>query len=291
MPYNSAGTDIPLCLQSVAVTQVQREINPHGLKVSQCAHRPNARLARHAHANFTLVCVLQGSVFESAYGRTRQYKSGDIFFKPAAYIHSNRFGKSGFNALYLEVPTTVRVRLAEFAHLFRQEGMCTSNRLRAAAKQLSHALQLRDGLSHRDCPDADQLYAQAINLLRDVAETIEYENEDQDWLEDLRLLLHDSYEEPYSLTPLAARIGYNAAHVARQFQSRYGCSVGEYLRRLRIGQSLGLLVETNWPLAEIATAAGFADQAHFTRVLKQSTGKTPGSIRKARVSLWEAVDL
>jgi AraC family transcriptional regulator len=41
------------------------------------------------------------------------------------------------------------------------------------------------------------------------------------------------------------------------------------------------LVATKRSLADIALAAGFADQAHFSRVFKERTGMTPAKFRAA----------
>jgi AraC-like DNA-binding protein len=68
-------------------------------------------------------------------------------------------------------------------------------------------------------------------------------------------------------------------HFAAVFRRHYGCSVGEYLRRRRVHRARQRLAETDLPLAEIATEAGFADQSHLTRMFKRFVGLTPGQYR------------
>jgi AraC family transcriptional regulator len=41
------------------------------------------------------------------------------------------------------------------------------------------------------------------------------------------------------------------------------------------------LAETDAPLAEIALAAGFADQSHFSNVFRRETGLSPSAFRRA----------
>jgi AraC-like DNA-binding protein len=74
---------------------------------------------------------------------------------------------------------------------------------------------------------------------------------------------------------LEAATGLSRYELARQFRAAYGTSPHRYSlmrrldfarRRLRAGE----------PLAEVALAAGFADQAHFTRVFGATYGVTPG---------------
>ncbi|HYC66509.1 MAG TPA: AraC family transcriptional regulator, partial [Reyranellaceae bacterium] len=69
--------------------------------------------------------------------------------------------------------------------------------------------------------------------------------------------------------------GLDRFALARQFRAAYGTSphrfqIGRRLARARrlIGQGL--------PLAEVATATGFADQSHFTRHFAHRFGLTPG---------------
>jgi two-component system response regulator YesN len=55
--------------------------------------------------------------------------------------------------------------------------------------------------------------------------------------------------------------------------------VGEYVRRLRVGQACRRLAHSNASLSEIAFEAGFSDQSQFCRVFKRVTGLTPGTFR------------
>jgi len=50
----------------------------------------------------------------------------------------------------------------------------------------------------------------------------------------------------------------------------------------RIERAKQLLLNTNQSLCEIALAAGFADQSHFTRVFSQRIKASPAAWRRAR---------
>jgi AraC-like DNA-binding protein len=79
---------------------------------------------------------------------------------------------------------------------------------------------------------------------------------------------------------LEAVTGLPRYELARQFRSLYGTSPYRYslLRRLDFARSrLG-----RGPLAELALAAGFVDQAHFTRVFRSAFGLTPGRYARLR---------
>jgi len=55
--------------------------------------------------------------------------------------------------------------------------------------------------------------------------------------------------------------------------------VGDYVRRLRVDYAAYQLSQTDDPLSEIAAAAGFADQSHFSRTFSGIMGSTPSRYR------------
>jgi AraC-like DNA-binding protein len=83
---------------------------------------------------------------------------------------------------------------------------------------------------------------------------------------------------------LEALTGLSRYELARQFRTAYGTSPYRYslMRRLDFARSQ-LGVEASPPLVELALAAGFVDQAHFTRMFRAAFGVAPG-----RYARWRA---
>jgi AraC-like DNA-binding protein len=75
--------------------------------------------------------------------------------------------------------------------------------------------------------------------------------------------------------------GLTRYDLARQFRLRFGTSPYRYLllRRLEFARER---LHLRRPLVEVAGEAGFADQAHFTRVFKSAFGLTPARYRALR---------
>ena len=69
-------------------------------------------------------------------------------------------------------------------------------------------------------------------------------------------------------------------HVARTFRAAHGESIAASLRRRRVLWAAERLAAGREPLSAIALAAGFCDQAHFCRIFRKVTGRTPGSVRR-----------
>jgi AraC family transcriptional regulator len=103
------------------------------------------------------------------------------------------------------------------------------------------------------------------------------------WLTQARDLLHGRFADSLNLVEIANTVGVHPTHLARTFKKYYQTTVGEYLRRLRLDWAMRQLSETEASIADIASAAGFYDQSHFSNLFKQHTGFTPAEFRAAQV--------
>ncbi|MGE8426035.1 MAG: helix-turn-helix transcriptional regulator, partial [Sphingobacterium siyangense] len=59
-----------------------------------------------------------------------------------------------------------------------------------------------------------------------------------------------------------------------------GCTIGEYLRRIKIEKALPMIRLKKLSLTEIAFNCGFADQAHFIKTYKRFMGITPSQYQR-----------
>lgn len=105
-----------------------------------------------------------------------------------------------------------------------------------------------------------------------------------EWLEAMRAEIHARCCESIRVTDLAEAAGVHPVHAARVFRRHLGCTVGEYVRRLRVERARSQLLDTDRTLSSIAIGTGFADQAHFTRRFKEVVGVPPGAYRRLAVN-------
>ena len=101
-----------------------------------------------------------------------------------------------------------------------------------------------------------------------------------DWAEKCGDLLHERFREPLTLAEIAASVGVHPVHLSRSFRRLHGCTVGEFLRGLRIRWAANALQRPRVLLADIALQAGFCDQSHFARTFRRYMGMTPGEYRR-----------
>ncbi|NLS04093.1 helix-turn-helix transcriptional regulator [Rhizobium sp. P32RR-XVIII] len=90
--------------------------------------------------------------------------------------------------------------------------------------------------------------------------------------------LSDNSGRDVRVTEVAAHCGLSLSYFIKAFKCAAGRTPHRWLLEHRAQRSLSMLMG-NQPIAEIAAACDFADQAHFSRVFKQIYGITPGSWR------------
>jgi len=94
--------------------------------------------------------------------------------------------------------------------------------------------------------------------------------------------VHDRFQESISLAEVAEFAEVHPVSLARAFRKTYHCTVGDYVRRLRIESACQKLSSSDASLVEIALSSGFSEQSHFSRTFKRLTGLTPSEYRSSR---------
>ncbi len=100
-----------------------------------------------------------------------------------------------------------------------------------------------------------------------------------EWITKLHELLNDRWTETVSLEDLAANLKVHPVTISKHFTKYFSCTLGEYMRKVKIDKSISLIKNSKLSLTEIALQCGFADQSHFTRNFKKLTGFLPKNFR------------
>ena len=245
-----------------------------GLVLAEVAYEPGMRIQRHVHTHARFVLVLEGSLTEVRGDQVHTYGSSTLLFRrpdePHAYLVSN----AGAKCLIVDVEAAWIGRAREHAPVLAESTAFRGGFILHLAHRLYGEFRLRDEVSRL------AIESIALGVLaeasRRVARTAE--RPAPGWLQHARALVERRFAEPLPLAAVAAQVGVHPVHLARTFRRIYQTTFAGYVRQVRIEFARRELAGSA-ALSDIAVAAGFCDQSHFSRSFKQYTGLTPAEYR------------
>lgn len=224
-------------------------------------------LDAHFHDRWSIGLILGGVCRFNSGERDYRVTRSDIFIIPPYEVHrcSGAGAEVKYQVLYLSGEALA-------AHAPRLKRCVEGSRVRTKALPAPLIGMLRDisggaagleeGLRRLDaCFDGDEADgpARAAHPLQEA--------------------LHRGWDEEIDLGTVERSMVYSRWHGIRTFQRQIGLSPRLYLRQLRALEARHLLLQGK-PLAEVAHAMHFADQAHFSRVFKGVFGVSPGKLQR-----------
>ena len=93
--------------------------------------------------------------------------------------------------------------------------------------------------------------------------------------------LRANCHEPISVRDVAAEFGYNPDYLSALFHKSTGCTMTNYLNKLRVDISKTLLSNYSITVREAAYSCGFSDEKYYMRLFKKLEGMTPSQFRHA----------
>ncbi|HEY8560963.1 MAG TPA: AraC family transcriptional regulator [Pyrinomonadaceae bacterium] len=246
-----------------------------GLSLADVTYPPDLRQPRHTHKFASFSFVMAGNYLEKFSRRSYLRRSSTVVIHPPEESHAVNF------------ETNVRILSVEFD--FRR---LAAIREHSAVLEEPTSLQT-ENINHlgrrlyREFQRPDDFSALAIEglILEIVAEAARSKSGDDArgfprWLAPTKDFLHAHFADSLLVDDVARVAGVHPVHLARVFRRKFGCTVGEYVRRLRAEYARRQISATDAPLSEIALAAGFADQSHLNKTFKSVYGLTPAEHRK-----------
>lgn len=231
-------------------------------------------MTEHVHDEPSLCILISGAYEENIRGRRDVYLAGNLSFCPAHEPHSQSIGRAGAAKLLLNPTRSGMEMLSAHVHLddapaSRAEAVATIGRRMVAEMSIDDPFSAIaiEGLG---C-ELVAIFARSTARQHDTPAR---------WLRDACDYMAAHACEARSLGDIAAAVGCDPVRLSRGFRRAHGHSIGEHQRKLRFAAASELLATSTMPLAEVAQACGFYDQAHLTRSFKAVVGCTPAVFRK-----------
>lgn len=245
-----------------------------GFRLTEAVYTPGMNLPHHSHELAKFCFVLSGSYTETLGRQKRARKQSALVYQPPDMTHAEAHDEPGHHLLLEIEPWRLR-HTRQYAPRLDSVAELSDGVPLSLAARLYHEFRKPDEFS------ALTIEGLALELLAETfRDSLRHaERRPPRWLHQVTEMLRAHFAENLSLTELAATVQIHPAHLARTFRRFQRCTVGEFVRRLRIDYARRRLAESNDPLAEIALAAGFADQTHFSRSFKRLVGMTPARFR------------
>lgn len=247
-----------------------------GFRVVEGRHAAGSAIPWHVHDGPTICFVLRGRFLEGFRGHTIDCEPAMLKVTPAGERHYNRFDWGDTQGLMVEVSRERYETLQPHASI------------------LDQLIHMRGGVPavlaqriHRELAAVDTAAPLAMEgLLLELIASISRRRGSRNgpvprWVRDAQEILRARMADGVPLAELASLVGAHPVTLTRGFRRSFGCSVGEYLRRLRIERAVDRLARSDLPLAQIALEAGFADQSHFSNLFRRRTGMSPSSYRRS----------
>lgn len=245
-----------------------------GFILTETFYHAHSKLPRHAHENSYFCFVLNGAYTEQCASREIVCTPASVTFRPSGETHEAVLHDAGARIFVMEIPSRWIDKLRANSLALKSSPDFVRGPVPGLCARLNREFHRNDSAAHL------AVEGLALELLaegsRQSAKSIGIPPA---WLRQAREMISEHFRETLTLDRIAAHVGVHPVYLATAFRQKYGLTVGDYVRKLRIEQACADLMSRKFPLAEIALRAGFVDQSHFSKVFKSCMGTTPAKYR------------
>jgi AraC family transcriptional regulator len=246
--------------------------NQQGIAVVETEYQSKVFEGWHSHENAHITLFLRGGTSEKRKNSSTVVGPGSLLFYHSDELHLNQNTLFPSKNINLEIDENL---LKEFKI---NEAVIEKSVENTA---LTKFLMLK---IFKESQTADPFSGDTINMLfAQLAQANKHADKYEkspSWVKNLHELLNDCWNENPNLQDLANVLHLNPITISKHFPKYFGCTLGEYMRRIKIERSLPLIESSKINLTEIGFQCGFADQSHFIRTFKNQTGFLPKQFQK-----------
>ncbi|MEO7976692.1 MAG: helix-turn-helix transcriptional regulator [Flavobacterium sp.] len=245
--------------------------NTNGIAVVETEYQNKVYEGWHSHDNAHITLFLKGGTTEKRKNFSKTLGSGSLLFYHSDELHLNQ------DTLFPSKNINIEIEENLFKELQITEAIIEKSVQNATLTKFIILKIFRESLV------ADAFSGDTITMLfAQLSNTSHLERFEKSpfWVKSLNELLNDCWNENPRLQDLSQVLNLNPITISKHFPKYFGCTLGEYMRRIKINRSLSLIQSNQTNLTEIGFQCGFADQSHFIRTFKNQTGFLPKQFQK-----------
>jgi len=227
---------------------------------------------KHEHEHASLVFILNGGCVEKRQHDTYERKAADIAFLHVGEAHETTFTATPTRYISLDIKPEA------FAENNLTESIILNTISKSPDAKFLVLKMYRELLYNDDLTtnSVKMLFSEFASLSREMAT----KKVAPTWVGIVHELLNDRWNETISLKALSQAAGVNAITISKHFPTYFACTLGSYLRKLRVERSLSMIKNEGTPLTQAAYACNFSDQSHFIRNFRAYTSLSPKQYQK-----------
>lgn len=268
---------LPSPLHSQPVRQDLNVLKLSSLTLTERLHTPGLVLPLHEHSTGSICLTLTGAGHELIERKRYVLHPGCAMLRGPDVKHANEYGPLPHRGFMIELDSRWLSTCSHFSRVFDGYRLYVGGPVSGLALRIYHESRIKDSVA------PVIVEGLVLELLGHASRSLfKTPVRAPRWLTEARDLLHGRFNDPLNLVEIASEVGVHPTHLARSFKKHFRSTVGEYLRRIRLDWAMRQLSESDDSIAEIAAAAGFYDQSHFSHLFKQHTGFSPAEFRAAQ---------
>ncbi len=240
----------------------------------------NIEYESHLHKEVELLYVLDGNVtIQSNYIQYSMYP-GDFYISFPNTVHECKSVGETHCMLWIFNVDIIKDYSVELKRRYPIVPILRKEQFHADLHYAIKAFNTRPDLTE------DTLLSRAFLslMMSHIIDNLQYSHigsgNNEDWMMELLLYLNDRYSDVLTLDKIASHVGVSRYHLSRTFSAKIGCSIPDYINKLRIAKAIEFINHSDDTITEIAYKCGFESMTTFFRTFKKNGMPTPTTIRK-----------
>lgn len=228
----------------------------------------NAYWDFHFHANYELICSLEGATRISRGGTFEELLEGEMVIVPPNTVHSLTADNTR---------TWVGVFSEDFIPAFSQKNKSLIySKFRCSDEIYSF---LKENLLYTGLPDRYMICACLYLVCNECTKNATASPSDAEFIGKVVNYISENLSREISLSDVAESLGYEYHYFSGLFNSVFGINFKSYINTYRFNEACRMLSSKEKSITEISSECGFGSIRNFNRVFKKLCNMSPSDYR------------